>query len=239
MKITFSVLFLLMTTPFLAQKEWQFSLNIDAGIFGFDEAVEHNFTEYQYVERLEFPISPGLAVGIRSHYEFSSKWSLVSGLKYRLIRNHKQQSFSFYAQDGEVYFMDVWTHDHSIHTLQMPLLASYNILKNQDFLKLELGIVNSYFIFSKYHFYEDEQYQFQINSNQDFVTANNRFDLLLHGGLTINISKKIALGIAFNYDPILNSINRRFWDEDVFIDEDFEMRLGGLNLSLAYYFYGV
>jgi len=217
-----------------AQKKLTLHATVGTGFYGFAKEKIIDYSQWSYRQRFNYPVKPGASGGLELAYALTPKWRLSTGVNYQFFLLKKRDTYEAYDNMGNIYFEGIITKDHQVHALQLPLRCSFFVLDKKNKLSIDLGFIASWLMFSKLHHFEDEQYQFKVNTSEQPVSFDKNIDFLVTTGLTFKPFKMLAFRLSYDYDLAENYLRRTFFDEDVWINDAFEMHTSGLELEIIY-----
>ena len=235
MRLSFLLCFIIcISWTIKGQSKFTLHANVGAGLYGFSNNQEKDFVAYQYKQIYTYPAKSGFSAGLDLTYTILSKWRLSAGIDYLLFDTNESELLQFYDENRVIYSEAIRTKDQQVQALQIPFQASYLILNKKNQLSIDLGFITSFLLESELHFYEDEQYQFIVNTSENNVSFDKNIDFLGSAGFTFKPFNKVAFRIAYEHDIAPNFASWLHWDEDVFIYDIFDLHISSVKFEIIY-----
>lgn len=218
----------------VAQSRFTLQANLSSGLFGFSANEVFDYSQYGYSETHIHDAKIGVGLGLELVYKLSERINISSALGYQYYTLQINEKFQFYDDQKIVYFENTIINKHQLQTIQLPIHTNYVILDKKMKLAALIGFTPSLLVFSKFHYFEDEQYFLNLKSTQPTVSFENRIDFIVSAGLSLSPNERFELRMVFEKDLKENNLNYRIFDEDVWLDYDYEFLTTGLQLEVSY-----
>jgi len=215
-----------------AQKKLSLHANVGTGFYGFAKKEKIDFKNYFYQTKEKYIAKPGVNAGLELAFTLNPKWRLSTGINYQFFKLNKSVTVEHYDESGTIYYEHNSVKELKNQALQLPLQCSYFVLNKKNKLSIDLGFITSLLLGANFYAFEAETRP--ITTLLPQASIENGLDFLVSAGVTYQPFKQLAFRLSYEYDMADNGLKSQFFNGDVFLIEEFELRISALEFGIVY-----